>query len=124
MVRKYVWLVGVLVAVAGIVGAEAPAPPAIDKYIRSGRVLDFEQKLRERVHFATKLPMTIDRVLDEFLTRNDIPYIVNEKAFAKAGYAKDVMQKVQIDPFDMDLVTRATILKRVLNQLPAASDQS
>ncbi len=63
---------------------------------------------------------TLDQALNELLTRQGIPWTVNEAAFVAAQQDKDVVQKTQIDKIDeMNDVTRATVLKRLLAKIPS-----
>jgi hypothetical protein len=123
MVRKGLWLVGLVVAVAGTASAEAPAPPAPAKEDAFGRAPDFQKKLNEQVHYGLKIPMTLDQVLEQFLTRNDMPYQLNAAAFTKAGADKDLLKSTTIDPFDMDLIPRKAILMRLLEKIPCVSEK-
>ena len=87
-----------------------------------GRALEFQKKMNERIDYELLVPATLDKVLNELLDRQGIPYTVNEAAFVHAMQDKDIIKKTQIDKIDkMTQVTRATVLKHLLSNV-AASD--
>src|SRR5947207_6437779 len=61
---------------------------------------------------------TLAKLLDELLTRQVIPWSINEAAFVAAQQDKDVVKKTEVEKIDkLTGVTRATVLKRLLAKI-------
>jgi hypothetical protein len=121
MVRTSVLCLAVF-AFPAAAGENAPAPQ--DK--PGGEALEFQKKLGERLpSYSVKAQTTLDRVLDDLLGNNGIPFTVNEEAFAAAGYDKpaDMLASTAIDPFETTNLRRATVLKRLLGKIPSTSEK-
>jgi hypothetical protein len=104
-----------VVMLDGRCGAAAPAPPAVQEESSMGRILEFQQKLNERIDYELLVQSTLDKALDQLLTRQGIPYEVNTSAFVAAQQDRDVVKKTEIEKIDkMEGVTRATVLKKLL----------
>jgi hypothetical protein len=104
------------------VPAEAGAPAPEEK--ASGQALEYQKKLAERIPtYGIKIQTTLDRALEDVL--HGVPYIVNELAFGKTGVDKpgDILKTTQVDPFEINNVSRATILKRLLTRVPSTAEK-
>ena len=89
-----------------------------------GRALEFQKKMSERIDYELLVQTTLDKVLNELLDRQGIPYTVNEPAFVHAMQDKDVVKKTEVDKIDkMTQVTRATVLKKLLALVPASDSK-
>jgi hypothetical protein len=113
----------------GTARPDAPAPKEEKKpddveppyiYLGGENAETMHHRLTERMAtFSLKVQTSLDRVLDDLVGRQGIPWQVNEKAFAKRG---DMVRQTVIDPFELNTVKRTTVLKRVLDKVPADSD--
>ena len=84
-----------------------------------GDIPAFQKKLSERIDYQLLAAITLDKALDDLLAKEKIPYVVNAAAFAAANMDKDAISKTEIAPFGkMEHVSRATILKRLLEAIP------
>jgi hypothetical protein len=104
------------------VPAQARAPAPDEK--ASGEALEYQKKLAERIpSYGVKIQTTLDRVLDDLLKSQGIPYIVNEGAFGKVQIDKpsEMLKTTQIDPFELAKATRSAVLKKALTRIPATS---
>jgi hypothetical protein len=96
----------------------APAPPAAGEESSMGRILEFQKKLNERITYELFVEITVDKALDELLTRQGIPWSVNTDAFQAAMQPDDLIKKTKIDKIDkMEGATRATVLKKLLGKI-------
>ena len=109
-----------VVMLHGRAGAAASAPLAAAEESSMGRILEFQKKLHERIDYELLVPTTLDKALHELLTQHGIPWTVNVNAFVAAQVDGSIIKKTQIDKIDkMTGVTRATVLKRLLDQIPS-----
>ena len=89
-----------------------------------GRILEFQKKLNEKVDYEMPIQTTVAKALDDLLTKADIPYTVNEVAFVHAMQDKNVVKTADVGPIDpMKQVTRAAVLKMLLEQIPASDEK-
>jgi RNA polymerase sigma factor (sigma-70 family) len=86
-----------------------------------GEALNFQRKLSEKLSYGVKIQTTLDTVLDDLIRRNAMPWKVNEKAFPKPKKGEDPVLKTTIEPFELYLVNRSTVLKHLLAAIPAES---
>jgi hypothetical protein len=88
-----------------------------------GHILEFQKNLNKPIQYELAVDTTLDKALDELLKQNGIPYAVNDAAFGPDN--KDVLKKTTIEKIDKQSgVTRATILKNLLDKIPNDSGKS
>ena len=85
-----------------------------------GRILEYQKKLNdEAIDYENPDSTTLHDALNDLLTRQGIPWTVNETALVASQQDKDVIQKTEIGKIDRrSRVTRATILKYLLERMP------
>jgi hypothetical protein len=65
---------------------------------------------------------TIDKALDELLTRNETPWRVNALAFIKQGQKPDFIKKAGVEKIDpVDGVSRRAVLEILLSKIESKS---
>jgi len=103
------------VMVHGQVSA-APPPPAADEETAATRAAHLQDRLNERIDYELLVQTTLDKALDEMLVhQGKLSWRINERAFAKAGLAKDYVRKAEIDKIDkLTGATRTEIVERLL----------
>lgn len=104
-----------VVMVHGTAGAEVPSP-------LSG-ILEIQKKLGERIDFEVPASTALGNALDQLLTQQGIPYEINEAAFVHDMQDRDVVKKTDLERFPkLKGVTRAEVLKKLLQQVPASDE--
>ena len=78
--------------------ARTPPPRSAPEDI--GRALEYQKKLNERIDYELLVQTTLDKVLDELLTRQGIPWTVNEAAFVAAHAGQGPRRKTEVDKID------------------------
>ena len=88
---------------------------------RLGRIPEFQKKLNEKIDYQLLVQTTMDKVLNELLAAQGVPYTVNETAFTLTMQDKDVVKTAVVDKGEkMIQVTRATVLKTLLAKIPSS----
>jgi hypothetical protein len=84
---------------------------------------DIQKNLNEPIKYELAVDTTLDKALNELLTRNGIRWSVNDAAFGPDN--KDIVKKTPVEKIDpIDGVTSATVLKRLLAKIPNDSGKT
>jgi tetratricopeptide (TPR) repeat protein len=88
-----------------------------------GRALEFQKMLNQTITYELPIDVTLDKALNELLTRVKIPWTVNDAAFGPEN--KNIIKTTQVEKIDkLEGVTRATVLKRLLAKIPNDSGKT
>jgi RNA polymerase sigma factor (sigma-70 family) len=109
-------------------GVQAPtkqAAPAADanKQTAAQRAVDIRKKLDVPIKYEMAIDATLDKALDELLTRSDIPWKVNAPAFIKQGQDGDFISKAPVKKVDrLEGVPRRALVELLISKIESKSD--
>jgi hypothetical protein len=110
-----------LLSAVAVLTLHSTAGGAEDKALNS--TPDIQKKLSEPIKFELAVDTTLDKALDELLTRNGIPWSVNDAAFGPDN--KDIVKKTTVEKFEeRAYATSASILQGLLEKIPNDSGKT